>query len=75
LKWWPAYRTPVTLITADADFDGNAYLLPGRYTNASSKELMVNSAVPLRMLTSALRAKGLNLFLYGACRNDPVAES
>lgn len=55
-------------------FGRRAYLLPGNQVRAETRILTAKTSIPITRLSASLRSTGLNLFLYGACRDDPYSE-
>ncbi|MBL8360129.1 MAG: caspase family protein [Rubrivivax sp.] len=56
-------------------FGRRAYLLPGNQVRVETRISTAKTSIPITRLSATLRSRGLNLFLYGACRDDPFSEA
>jgi hypothetical protein len=56
-------------------FGQRAYLLPGNHVRADTPASIAQTSIAVSSLAASLKSKGLNLLLYGACRDDPFAEA
>ena len=52
---------------------GEIYLIPGDYPIQMGNSSLTERALPLRAISTAMRAKRVNLLFYGGCRDNPFA--